>query len=188
TSVLAENAVGARTQRSERDRRLVGASRDLERTGTPPAGDLDFPKDWQERVKNRTTLVPLTEKEKAILKALKPPVTARFKGEPFEDAIKYLSEQLKQPILLDRVALEEAQVNYETPISLETPATGLAARTVLRRILSDFGLQYVIKDQSIEVTSALKAKSLMVVRSYFIGDLVNNPALAIFFGQPWPAA
>ena len=32
----------------------VGTQRDLQQTATPPAFDLDFPKDWQERVKNRS--------------------------------------------------------------------------------------------------------------------------------------
>src|SRR5262249_54201974 len=136
-------------------------------------------------VKTRTTAMPLTEKEKAVLRALDSAVVVNFRAQPFEEAIKQISELIKQPILLDRQALEEAPVKYETPVSLETPPTGLAARTVLRRILGDLGLAYVIKEQAIEVTSALKAKNLMVVRSYPIGDVLPNYGPVTALGRPW---
>ena len=117
------------------------------------------------------------------MKALDTPVVAKFRSESFENAIKFISDKMKQPILIDRLSLEEAQVKYETPVNLETPANGLTARTLLRRLLGDYGLAYVIKDQALEVTTNLKAKNTMVVRSYFIGDLLNNPSLAASLGQ-----
>jgi hypothetical protein len=184
-----ERAVGHRMQQLNRDRGLAAARRDTDLSATPAVGDVDFPSDWTARTKGRIQASPLTDKEKSILKALDAPVAVAFRGESFENAIKELSARMNQPILLDRIALEEAQVKYDSAITFETPSTGLAARTVLRRMLGDFGLNYVIKNQAIEVTSALRAKNLMVVRSYFIGDLLNNPSLATILGPgniPYP--
>lgn len=184
TAGIAENVARLQAHAIERNRGEVSALRDLHQTATPPSRDVDFPKDWTEKVKNRTRGTPLTDKEKSILKSLEAPIAVRFRGEPFDNVIKTISDLMKQPILIDRIALEEALIKYETPVTLETPANGMAARTVLRRLLGDYGLAYVIKDQTIEVTSALKAKSMMVVRSYFVGDLLNNPSLAAAMGQP----
>jgi hypothetical protein len=163
----------ARSHREELDRRLTGVSQDLERAATNPRGDIDFPSDWRERVKNRSTPSSLTKKEKEILTALNSKIEVRFKAEPLQDALKYIEKQIGQAIVVDKVALQEAQVTYETQTSVETPAGGLAARTVLRKILSEFGLSYIIKDQTIEVTTTLKAQKTMVTRTYFIGDLLN---------------
>lgn len=163
---------GFQSQRGEMARRAAGVTLDLQRSSLPAAGDVEFPKDWQERTKNRSaTLYPLTDKEKAILKSLNSLVSVHFKDTRFEDAIKALSEQLGQPIILDKTALQEAQVNYDSKVTMDIPR--VAARTVLRKLLGEFGLAYVIRDQTIEVTSTLKAKEMMVTRSYYLGDLVG---------------
>ena len=167
------NAASARRTRDEKERRIAAASHDIDRSSMPALREMEFPKDWRERVKKRTTATPLTAKEKAILTALNSTAAVSFKGDRFEDVIKYLSDLTGQPIVLDRVALKEAQVDYETRVSFDTNGQKLALRTILRKVLSDFNLAYVIKDQTIEVTSTLNAQKTMVTRAYFIGDLLN---------------
>ena len=163
---------GFQSQRSEMARRVTGVTSDIQRSSLPAAGEVEFPKDWQERTKNRSSNpYPLTDKEKAILKSLNTLVSINFKETRLEDAVKYLSEQLGQPIILDKTALQEAQVTYESKVTMEIPR--VAARTALRKLLGEFGLAYVIRDQTIEVTSTLKAKEMMVTRSYYLGDLVG---------------
>ena len=56
-------------------------------------------------------------------------------------------------------------------------AKGISVRTVLRKVLGDFNLAYIIKDQAIQVTSPLKARESMVVRAYPVADIVNGGAL-----------
>src|SRR5205085_12464958 len=84
-------------------------------------------------------------------------------------------------IILDKNALEEAQITYDTPVtfSLRTP---VATRTALRKVLGDLNLTYVIRDGTIHVTSQSRAKDLMVTRNYYIGDLVLGNSL--FFPAP----
>jgi hypothetical protein len=169
-------ATGAQTQRTASDRRLLSVSRGIDQSSTPPAGPIDYPTDWRERTKDRTGISPLTAKEKAILQALNSTLAVQFKGERFEDVIKYLSERIGQPILLDKVALSESLVNYDTQINFDTNGQRLSIRTILRKVLSESGnnLTYVIKDQTIEVTSTLNAQKLMVVRAYPIGDILHS--------------
>jgi len=133
---------------------------------------MDFPRDWKERTKNRSASVPLSPKERAIIVALNSPITVNFNNSRLEDVIEYLQTFTGQPILTDKTALDEAQVTYDTPVSVQVK--GVALRTLLRKVLSEFGLTYVVKDQAIQITSAAKARDMMVVRSYYIGDIVAN--------------
>jgi hypothetical protein len=177
-------AAGARSQRIDSDRRLVGVSQGIQRSSTPPAGPIEFPEDWRERTKNRTGFVQLTPKEKAIVQALNSTMAVQFKGDRFEEVIKFLSDRIRQPILLDKVALSEAQVNYDSQVNFDSNGQKLSVRTILRKVLSDNSLTYVIRDQAIEVTSALNAQKMMVVRTYPIGDILGA-GFGSIFGLPW---
>jgi hypothetical protein len=173
---------GIRGQRGDSERRLAAAFNDTDRSALPPLGEVEFPKDWADKSEKRATTIPLTAKERAILLALNKPVSVQFKDTRFQEVIDSLSNAMGQPILLDENALKEAQVNYDTPITAQV--RGVAARTLLRKILGEFGLAYVVKDQTLQVTSALKAKELMVVRSYYLGDLLGNAGFGGFLGLP----
>src|SRR5262249_56990 len=85
-----DQAETTRRQNKERERGLIGGFQDVDRSATPPGRDLEFPKDWKERTKDRTATVKLSEKEKAILQALNTRVTVNFKNSRFEDVLEYL--------------------------------------------------------------------------------------------------
>src|SRR5713101_3504110 len=183
TAAAAETLTNLRGLRNDQNKRLSSLSRDIDRSATPSDGDVEFPKDFKERTKNRGSANPLTTKDKAILKALDTPITVSFKDSRFQDVIDYLSTLINQPILLDNNALEEAKITYETPVTVKVK--GVTVRTLLRKILGDFGLAYMIKEQTIQVTSALKARETMITRTYNIGDIVDTGGLdSIRFGNP----
>jgi len=182
TAAAAEFLASSRSIRNDRGQRTTSVSRDVDRSATPPAGDVEFPKDFQERTKNRAA-VSMTIKEKAILKGLNTPVTVAFKDSRFQDVIDYLQTLTNIPILLDQAALDEAKITSDTLITVKVK--GVTVRTLLRKILGDFSLAYIIKEESIHVTSALKARETMITRTYNIGDLVDTGGLdALRFGNP----
>jgi hypothetical protein len=160
-----------RTLVNEKERRMLGVYGDIDRASIPPVDDITFPRNWKELTKKRSG-VKLTAKEKAILKALESPVTASFDDMKFEDVIKWLEDKSGQTILLDRQALDDAMVDYETTIKYK--ARGVSMRTALRAILGRVGLTYIVKDETIVVTTPAKAKETMSVRTYYLGDLVAN--------------
>jgi len=166
----AEQAETARRLNQQRERALSGGLQDVDRSAIPPGRDLEFPKDWKERTKDRSTTVKLTDKEKAILQALNNRVTVNFKNSRLEDALEYLRTVTGQSIVLDPEAMKEVEASYDSPVTLS--AKGVTVRTVLRKILNDLGLGYVIQNEVISVTSAQKAKESMVVRRYYVGDLL----------------
>lgn len=167
----AEQVDKNRSDRTERGRRFNDALRNVAESAVPPSDDITFPKDWKERIKKRKgTLTPLTAKEKAIKQALASTITVNYKDSRFEDVIEHIATLINQPIVLDKSDLADAQVTYETPITLKVK--GVTVRTILRKILNELGLTYVIKDEVIQVMSIERAKTMLVTRIYPVSDLL----------------
>lgn len=150
----------------------LGAIREIERTAANVIeGDIKFPADWVERSKRRSRAMQITEKERAILKALNTPYPAEFNDMTFQDVIQYLEKVSGQPILIDKQALAEANVTYDgSKVTFNVRKASL--RAILHRVLGDLGLTYIVKDEAIQVTSVAKARETLSARTYYVGDLV----------------
>jgi hypothetical protein len=157
--------------RKDKEQRTVAALRDIDRSAVPPSGDIEFPKDWKEKTAKRKAANALTAAEIKLLRTLDTPIDVKFKASKLQDVVDYLSTLTGQTILLDKNALEEAQVTYETPINF-APRGPMATRTVLRATLSSVGLTYVVQGDMIQVTTPSRAKDTMVTKTYYLGDLV----------------
>jgi hypothetical protein len=160
----------ARAARAQGSDRYLGAQAQIDASAKPPASDYELPADWVEKSKRRSPEQKLTAREKELLEALKKPITAEFNADTFSSVIEYLQKRTGLTILVDKQALDEANVTYDTPVTLRLPK--VATRTVLKRLLGDLGLTYVIKDESIQVTTPARAKDMMVTRVYYVGDLL----------------
>lgn len=174
TASAFDQLASAREIKREKTERTVAALNDVDRSALPPLGDIEYPKDWKEKSERRKMYAApkLTPKERAILQALQTPITVNFKEEKFQEVLEYLSTLLGQPILVAKTDLNDASISYETAVTLNVK--GVTARTVLRKILGEFGMTYVIKDEVIQIVPLSKAREMMVVRTYYIGDLLGN--------------
>jgi hypothetical protein len=150
----------------------------VDKSAVAPKSDYDLPDDWVEKSKRRSNLAKLTEAEQAILEALKKPVKVDYNMETFQSVIDHLSKQMGQNILIDKQSMEEANVTYDTPITLRFNKP-VSARTALKRVLADVGLTYVIRKESIEVTTLARAREMMTVRTYYVGDLLGVASLLL---------
>jgi hypothetical protein len=150
---------------------------EVEKSAVPVAEDITFPDDWVEKSKRRSPANQLTAKERAIMEALAKPISVEFENNTLSSVLEWLGKALGQDIITDKQALEEVGATYETMVTLKL--RNVTARTVLRKILADLNLTYVVKNQSIQVTSIARAKEMVTTRTYYIGDLVNfaNPNL-----------
>jgi hypothetical protein len=173
-----------RTQRQRTGDRYSATLDGVQKSSTLPASDYDLPPDWLEKTKKRSALAKLTAQEKAILEALKKPVKVDYNMDTFQSVIDHLSKQMGQNILLDKHSMEEANVTYDTPITLRFDRP-VSARTALKRVLADVGMTYVVRNQSIEVTTLARAKEMMTTRTYYVGDLmgVASPLLPAIVNQ-----
>jgi hypothetical protein len=172
-STTAASLSEADAVRTEKESRRVFAMRDMDKSALPPIGDVEFPKDWKEKSERRLKAYGLSADEKAMLQTLAAPIQVEFKNSRLQDVMEYLSTRMNRTIILDKNALDEGQLTYDTPVtfSLKTP---VATRTALRFILQQLNLTYVVRDGTIQVTNQVRAKDQMVTRSYYIGDLVSG--------------
>jgi hypothetical protein len=161
----------ARDRRRISGERRVGALRSVEESGVLPASDYEFPPrdKWLELTKKRSPASKMTAKERALLRTLSSVINVDFKENTLSQVIDWLEKATGQTIIVDKRALEEVGVTYDTPITLKTKST---VRTVLKRILADLNLAYVVKDEVIQVTSIARAKEMVTTRTYYLGDLV----------------
>src|SRR5262249_32079281 len=70
-------------------------------------------------------------------------------------------------------SLEDVNVSVDTLIDF-APVREITVRSVLRKILRDQDMTYVIKDEVIYVTSAVRAREFMTTKTYYVGDLVTG--------------
>jgi hypothetical protein len=161
----------SRKQLKEKEARTARALNDVDKSAMPPKGDIEFPKDWKEKSARRLKKAgpTLTPKEQEIMRALKSPISVAWKGAKFEDVIDELQDRMGITILLDKTALGDVDVSYDSLVTLKL--RGVAGRTVLRKILGDVGLTYIIQDEVVRIVSPQTAKESMVTRVYPIHDL-----------------
>jgi hypothetical protein len=172
TTSMAERVNDARSMKAESERRRLLVFQDVNRSAMLPIGDIEFPKDWAEKTKRRKAQQnPMTEKEKAILNALNKPITLDVKDAKFEEVLDELQRLLGQTIQVDEKALEAAMIKYETPVTVRAKRP-ISARTVLRQLLAPLDLTYVVKDETIFITTKEQARQMATVRTYYIGDLL----------------
>src|SRR5207249_7587445 len=103
-------------------------------------------------------LEKLTKEEKTILKALNSTLSVDFDDKKFKEVIDYLQDKTGMAILIDQGSMKETMLEYNDPVSLKVSKT--TVRTILRKILQDRGLTYVIKENSLLVVSTAKAREM----------------------------
>jgi hypothetical protein len=169
--------------KKERDRGVTGALNNVASSSVPPDRDVTFPKDWAQKVKNRTIGPKLTDREVALLKAMNSVLSVNYKNAKFREVIEDIADRTGQTILLDKESMREAMVEYDTPVSLKLDK--VTVRTVLKKILADNGLGFIVKDGALQVVSEQKARNTLSTRAYPVSDIVmsTNPFNSPLMGQ-----
>ncbi len=142
----------------------------------PLAMDKEFnlPSNWKELTKVRNEMVSqkLTEKEVKLLKALNSTMSPRYDGDKFKSVIEHIQDKTGLTIIMDPASLQDLNVDYAEDL-ITFKADKVSVRTVLKSILSQKGLTYIIKEGTIQAMTPKKASEYTVVRSYPIGDLIT---------------
>jgi hypothetical protein len=111
--------------------------------------------------------------EERIYRALGEVTSVEFPGNPLSDVIDFISTQHNIPILLDTNTLADEGIGPDEEISLIL--SGITLRSALKLMLENVGgieLTYIIEDEVMKITTALKADEIMQTRVYPVGDLV----------------
>ncbi|HLN29498.1 MAG TPA: hypothetical protein VK395_17245 [Gemmataceae bacterium] len=163
----------SRQSQQEQQRGVAGALAQADKATIIPKGDVEYPKDWKARTAKRSSgEVPTTAKEQSLLRALNSTISLKFTNSRFQDVIDYIQDRIGQTIVLDKTALDEIGVTYDSPVTLNLKE--VTVRTGLHKILGDLGLTYVIKDEVIQVVSPTQAAHMMRTQVYYVGELATN--------------
>jgi hypothetical protein len=92
-----------------------------------------------------------------------------FKKEKFQDVIDFLKRKTGVEVSVGKRDLESAGASFESEITLSMKAS---MRTILKRILGDLNLAYIVKDETIQIMTRERASQETVARTYYVGDLL----------------
>jgi hypothetical protein len=104
-----------------------------------------------------------------IESALEQETELSFTENTLEDAFRYLGELHQLEIVLDKDALQAEGVSIDLPISLKV--AGISLKSALPLILEPNGLDYLIKNEVLTITTAAKAREHFETRVYDISRL-----------------
>ena len=148
------------------------------------ADPISFPSYWKELTKRRKETVDqkMTEKEVAVLKALNSTMSVNYDGEKFKGVIGHLQDKTGLTIVIDEASLRDANVDYEAD-TVSFKIEKASVRFILKKVLGDKGLTYIIKEGAIQVMSPKKASEFTVTKTYQIDDLIApSPQAQMMFG------
>jgi hypothetical protein len=113
----------------------------------------------------------LSKEEVALLKALNSTISVNWDKQNLKDVMNELADKTGINIFPDAGSLKDAGVeDYDAKISFK--ANKVTVRTVLKKVLADVGLTYVIKEGNLAVITPDRAKDYLVTRIYPVQDLI----------------
>lgn len=117
-------------------------------------------------------LASFSSAERRIHAVLETPCDFQCASAPLYEALDELSWRHGIPIVLRQPKLEEAKINLNAPLTLKME--GASLRSVLRSMLEQAGLTYVICDDVLQVTTQEDSYSEMHMMVYDVRDLVMS--------------
>jgi len=112
----------------------------------------------------------LSKEEAALIKALSSTISVDFDKNTFKEVMSYLGDKTGINIFPDAASLKEAGVEYDSPVTFK--ASKVTLRTVLKKVLGDLGLTYVIVEGNIQIIHPDRTKDYLVARAYPVQDLI----------------
>ena len=113
--------------------------------------------------------------ELAIERALRAKSEGDFFDEPLADVLKYFGDRHRIPIAIDRFALEEMGLTTDAPVTARL--SGISLRSMLKHVLRDLQLTFVIRDEVLLITTLDQAEQLLETRVYVVPQVYSsNPS------------
>ncbi|QDT04165.1 hypothetical protein K227x_25540 [Rubripirellula lacrimiformis] len=116
----------------------------------------------------------------AIRKALGSRDSVSIVDMPLNDAVVSLSAQFDVPIVIDSRSLEEIGLSPEEPVNVQL--SNVSLRSILKLMLREYELTYVIRDEVLMVTTIEAAEHSLTVRAYRL------PEAILSYDQPFMEA
>ncbi|QDT91254.1 hypothetical protein Pan161_29100 [Gimesia algae] len=116
---------------------------------------------------------PLTRSEETIQKELNTKTKADFPHVPLSEVMDFFQNQHGINIYLDALALKQDGLTVEEPVNVSL--SGISLKSAFDIILRPIGLDYVIDQEVLKITTIEEANRILKVRIYPVADLGNSP-------------
>ncbi|WP_417377003.1 hypothetical protein [Gimesia maris] len=116
---------------------------------------------------------PLTKHAQTIQRELNAETKADFSDTPLTEVTGFFQNQHGINIFLDALALEQVGLTAKEPVNVSL--SGIQLMSALDIILRPMGLDYVIDQEVLKITTIEKANRTLAVRIYPIADLGSSP-------------
>lgn len=153
-------------------------------TGTvPPNGSIAYdPEKWAKAKKRPpagSVTNNLSSREKEILKVLDQPSKTEFNlnNTNFADVVKQLERELGFNLVISKATMEEVRITYESALTYQIPKN-VSKRTLLKSVLAELGLTYIIKGELVQVVSFLQAKNELRVGVLDVSTMLRTGSSA----------
>jgi hypothetical protein len=91
-------------------------------------------------------------------------------------ATEFFGEQTGLDILIDKPALADEGIKFDSPVTLKIERTAVEAGLALKLILEPLQLGYTIRDNIVVISTAQKLADLLEIRVYNVRDLLVGGA------------
>lgn len=117
----------------------------------------------------------LTRKEKDYLRILDQLTSTDFNlnETSFDQVKQMLEKELGFPLIISKATMEEVRVAYDTKLTYQIPR-GVSKRTLLKGVLAELGMTYILKGELVQIVSFIQAKNEVRVGILDVGSLVSN--------------
>ena len=95
-----------------------------------------------------------------IEQALNATAEVDFNETPLSEVVSYLRETYQIPIIIDKRALDDVGMGSDTPVTISLH--GISLRSLLKLMLKELDLTYVVHDQVLKITTPEEAEKELV--------------------------
>jgi hypothetical protein len=92
-------------------------------------------------------------------------------GTPLKDAIDFVADKHRIPVMFDSAALKDSGLNPSTTTLPPFALKDISLRAALNHMLSPYGLTHLIKDDLLLITTKDKAATMLETRLFDVRDL-----------------
>ena len=188
-SLLAYASVSSR-QESVKDQNKTSADRnnteqavfgDISRSASnaPANGTMSYDKKVWDKASKRdpvgSVVNNLTKREKDYLRILDQASSTDFNlnETSFDQVLKMLEKELGFKLIISKATMEEVRITYESKLTYQIPRN-VTKRTLLKSVLAEMGLTYILKGELVQVVSFIQAKSEMRIGILDISTMVRS--------------
>ena len=118
-------------------------------------------------IKTRTPI------EREIESKLEKPLTLEFQQAPLREVIRKFADTAVMNIVTDDAALADLNIDLDKVLITESIKQPISLRNVMQVILEKSGLQFVVGNDVVSITSMKKAKGRMHTKVFSVMDLVT---------------